>query len=66
MQKLHQTLESIMKRYATEPVKVHLNKDMKTTRNHAIIKNKTDIELSKEYWICQYLSFMFERKTFYH
>ena len=38
-QKLHQNFESMMKNYATELAKVHLNSVMKTIRNHAIMKN---------------------------
>ena len=38
-QKLHQNFESMMKNYATELAKVHLNSVMKTIRNHSIMKN---------------------------
>ena len=49
--KLHQIFETIMEKCTAEPAKVHLNSDMETIRNHLIIKkNKTDTELSKEYW----------------
>ena len=43
-QKLHQTFEIIMKRYTTEPAKVHLNSVMETIRNHLIMKNIGQIE----------------------
>ena len=39
-----------MKKYTTEPAKVHLNSIIETIRNHLIVKNRTDTELSKEYW----------------
>ena len=39
-----------MKKYTTEPVKVHLNSVMETTRNHSIMENIGQIELLKEYW----------------
>ena len=39
MQKLHQTFEIIMKKYTTEPAKVHLNSVIETIRNHLIMKN---------------------------
>ena len=28
-----------MQKYTTEPVKVHLNNDMETIRNHSVMKN---------------------------
>ena len=43
-QKLHQTYEIIMKKYATEPAKVHLNSVMETIRNHLIMKNIGQIQ----------------------
>ena len=39
-----------MKKYTIEPAKVHLNSVMEIIRNHSIMKNRTDTELSKEYW----------------
>ena len=50
-QKLHQTFETIKKKYTTEPAKVHLNSvigNHKKSFNHE--KHRTDTELSKEYW----------------
>ena len=38
-QKLHQTFRTIMKKYSTEPAKVHLNSVMETIRNHSIMNN---------------------------
>ena len=43
-QKLHQTFEFIMKKYTTEPEKVHLNSVMETIRNHSIMKNIGQIQ----------------------
>ena len=39
-----------MKKYTTEPAKVHINSDIETVRNHSIMQNRTDTELSKKYW----------------
>ena len=39
-----------MKKYTAEPVKVHLNSVMETTRNDSIMKNIGQTELLKEYW----------------
>ena len=38
-QKLHKTFETIMEKYTAEPVKVHLNSAVETTRYNSIIKN---------------------------
>ena len=38
-QKLHQTFETITKKYTTEPAKAHLNSVMEIIRNHSIMKN---------------------------
>ena len=38
-----------MKKYTTKSTKVYLNSVMETI-NHSITKNRTDTELSKEYW----------------
>ena len=43
-QKLHQTFEIIMKKYTTEPAKVHLNSVMETIRNRSIMKNIGQIQ----------------------
>ena len=37
-----------MEKYTIKPVKVHLNNDMKTIRNHE--KHRTDTESLKKYW----------------
>ena len=43
--------ECQMKKYTTEPAKVHLNSVMETIRNHSITKNiGQTTELSTEYW----------------
>ena len=43
-QKLHQTFETIMKKYTTEPAKVHLNSVKETIRNNSIMKNIRQIQ----------------------
>ena len=43
-QKLLLTLEIVMKKYTTEPAKVHLNSVLETIRNHLIIKNIGQIQ----------------------
>ena len=49
MQKLHQNFEIMMKKYATEPTKVHLNSVMETIRNHSIKKNIGQIKNFQRY-----------------
>ena len=49
MQKLHQNFEIMMKKYATEPTKVHLNNVMETIRNHSIKKNIGQIKNFQRY-----------------
>ena len=43
-QKLHQIFEIIMKKYTTEPAKVHLNSVIETIRNHSIMRNIGQIQ----------------------
>ena len=43
-QELHQTVETIMKKYTAEPAKVHLNSVNETIKNYSIMKNIGQIQ----------------------